>query len=412
VNTLATPDTHAAPTLTALNGIRFFAVFLIFLHHVWGIRFESPRGEGPWANAYSTLDRFPEWFINLLSHGYVATSFFFLLSGFILSYLYWTPGGELSTTRERFWWQRLTRIYPAHLIAFGITLLLGILRFLFDPNAPSAGLAVASAVTTATLTQSWFAPLVPIWSWPTWALSAIVFLYLIMPWLMGTLAKLSRATQIALLAASPLISLLPTLIFLHYFPDGAKGQQNWQIFIAATPLFWVAQFVAGMLMSRIFGISRFEQAWRMKSKPWVSFGDLALAVVIAIAVLAPQDEVWRLIMRHGALMPLYMLAIHDLALGRGLAARVFALPGMDFLGQLSFSIFIWQNLFMMFGFMIIMAAPDVPDASFLFAVFGLLGMSMISTFFIEKPLARRLRKRYPAVRESAGVPAADGREAS
>ena len=124
-------------------------------------------------------------------------------------------------------------------------------------------------------------------------------------------------------------------------------------------------------------------------------------------------RVWRrLILRHGALMPLYMVALYDLALGRGLAARVFSLPGMAFLGQLSFSIFIWQNLFMALGFMMIMAAPNVPDGSFLFAVIGLLGMSMISTFFIEKPLARRLRKRFAAVRESAGVPAADGREAS
>jgi len=401
-----------APTLTALNGIRFFAVFHIFLHHIWSIRFESPRGEGPWANAYSTLDRFPDWVNNLLSHGYLATSFFFLLSGFILSYLYWTPGGELSTTRQRFWWQRLTRIYPAHLIALGITFLLAVPRFIFDPNAPDIPLAVASAVATATLTQSWFAPLVPVFSWPTWALSALVFLYAIMPWLMRVLGRLSRRTQITLLVVSPLISLAPTLVFLRFFPDGAENQQNWQIFIGSTPLFWVAQFVAGMLLSRVFAISRFEHAWRETSKPWISPGDLALAAVVIISLMPPHDEVWRLILRHGALMPLYLVAIHDLALGRGLAARVFSLPGMSFLGQLSFSIFIWQNLFMMFGFMSILAAPQVPDISFLVAVLGLLGMSMISTFFIEKPLARRLRNRYPDVRGSAEAPAAGGHEAS
>ena len=115
-----------------------------------------------------------------------------------------------------------------------------------------------------------------------------------------------------------------------------------------------------MLMSRVFAISRFETAWREKSKPWISLGDLALAAVIAISLMEPHDQAWRFILRHGALMPLYMLVLYDLALGRGLAARFFSLPGMSFLGQLSFSIFIWQNLFMALGFAMVMAAPQIP----------------------------------------------------
>src|SRR5690349_12213753 len=110
-------DSDAAPQLTALNGMRFFAVFHIFLFHLWSIRFEGQKQPGNWANAYANMESFPRWLNNLLAHGYLSTSFFFLLSGFILAYLYWAPGGELATTRRHFWWQRLTRIYPAHLIA-------------------------------------------------------------------------------------------------------------------------------------------------------------------------------------------------------------------------------------------------------------------------------------------------------
>ena len=126
--------------------MRFFAVFHIFLYHLWSVRFESPRSEGPFANAYANMDSFPPWLNNLLAHGYLSTSFFFLLSGFILAYLYWTPGGELATTRQRFWWQRFTRIYPAHLIALVITILLfaaalllrseRAVRFRWPPRAP------------------------------------------------------------------------------------------------------------------------------------------------------------------------------------------------------------------------------------------------------------------------------------
>jgi peptidoglycan/LPS O-acetylase OafA/YrhL len=393
-------DSDAAPQLTALNGMRFFAVFHIFLYHLWSVRFETPNGQGPkgpFASAYANMESFPAWLNNLIAHGYLSTSFFFLLSGFILAYLYWAPGGELATSRQHFWWQRLTRIYPAHLIALTVTILLFLPRYFFDPSAPPIPLAVASAVATATLTQAWVPPLVPIWSWPTWAISAVVFLYLIMPWLMRVLSKLTRAQQIALLVASPVISLIPTIVFLQFFPDGGKDHQNWQIFLGSTPLFWVAHFVAGMLMSRIFGISKFDTAWKTRPKPWLSLGDLALIAVLVLCLMPPHDQAWRHILRHGALMPLYMVALYDLATARGFIARVFSLPGMNFLGQLSFSVFIWQNLFLALGFGMAAAAPQSTSISFWFAVVGLLVMSVISTRFIEKPLARRLRKRGPTV---------------
>lgn len=389
-------DADSAPQLVALNGMRFFAVFHIFLYHLWSTRFDGSQRAAPFDKVFANMDHFPGWLNNLLAHGYLSTSFFFLLSGFILAYLYWTPTGELSTSARRFWWQRFTRVYPAHLIALLLTILLFMPRFwMGDPTAPSIPVAVASAVATATLTQAWVPQLVPVWSWPTWALSAVVFLYLIMPWLIRVLSRLTRAQSIGLLVACPLISLAPTLVFLQFFPDGAKDSIHWQIFIGSTPVFWVVHFAAGMLLSRVFGISRFETAWRTKTRSWVSLGDFALLGVIAISLMDPHDQAWRHILRHGALMPLYMLVLHDLALGRGFLARVFSLPGMGFLGQLSFSIFIWQNLFLGLSFMMVFAFPGSESASFWFAVSGLLVMSAISTFYIEKPLARRLRRRNP-----------------
>ena len=385
--------TEAAPQLDALNGMRFFAVFHIFLYHLWSVRYEMPDKQGPMATAFANMDGFPAWLSNFLAHGYLSTSFFFLLSGFILAYLYWKPTGELSTTPGRFWWQRFTRVYPAHLIALGVTILLYLPRYWMDPNAPSIALSVASGLATATLTQAWIPPLVPVWSWPTWALSAVVFLYLVMPWLMRQLSRLSRTQALCLLVMCPLISLVPTLVFLQFFPDGGKDSLDWQIFIGSNPLFWVAHFAAGMLMSRVFAISRFESAWREKSRPWISLGDLALIAVILTSLMDPHDRPWRHILRHGALLPLYMVVLHDLALGRGFIARIFSLPGMGFLGQLSFSIFIWQNLFLGLGIGVGMAFPGSTGVSFWFAVIGLLVMATISTFYIEKPLARRLRRR-------------------
>jgi peptidoglycan/LPS O-acetylase OafA/YrhL len=104
-----------------------------------------------------------------------------------------------------------------------------------------------------------------------------------------------------------------------------------------------------------------------------------------------------------------LLALYDLALGRGFIARIFSLPGMGFLGQLSFSIFIWQNLFLALGIGLGMAFPESTSVSFWFAVVGLTVMAMISTFFIEKPLTRRLRRRLENQRSGSKVASAASR---
>ena len=388
-NQALTPD--AAPQLTPLNGIRFFAVFHIFLFHLWSLRNEGDLKEGPTKDVYDGLDSLPALANNFVAHGYLSTSFFFLLSGFILAYLYWSPGGDLATTRMRFWWSRLTRIYPIHLVVLALTMLLTLPRFWFDPEAPGIGLAVASGVATATLTQAWIPQLVPIWAWPTWALSALVFLYLIMPALMRALARLSRPQQLGLLITLPAISLVPTLIFLQFFPDGAKDNITWQIFIGSTPLFWVAHFAAGMLLSRVFGLSRFSTGWRERPRSWFALGDLALAAVILVSLMEPHSVPWRHILRHGLLMPLFLLVIHDFALGRGIAARLFSLPGMNFLGQASFSIFVWQNFLMIVSFYAAYMTGKQQVALPL-AIVGLLIISIASTYLIEKPWAKRLRR--------------------
>ena len=398
-------DKSNVPQLTALNGVRFFAVFHIFLHHLWSTRYETDLTKGQFAQVYEQLDALPSWLNNVLAHGYLSTSFFFLLSGFILAYLYWTPHGELAVTNKHFWWSRFSRVYPAHLIVLALTLLLTLPRFFFDPQAPSIFLAIASATTTATLTHAWFPPLVPIFSWPTWALSAIVFLYVLMPWLMRWLSRLSRQQMTALLVAMPVISLVPTIVFLQFFPDGGEESTSWQIFIGSTPLFWVPHFAAGMLASRIFGISRFEHAWRAKPKSWFAFGDLALVVLIAIAMTDPQELPLKHILRHGLLMPLYLLVLYDFALGRGLFARIFSLRGMNFLGQLSFSIFIWQNFLMMISFIVVFGNSAAAPAAIWIAIVGLLIAATLSTHFIEKPLASRLRRRL-AMRSQIVTPVA------
>lgn len=391
VSTLAPPvaakTTHAMPALT---GIRFFAIFHIFLFHMWTLYdLEKPEGFSTLVNGFADL---PPTLVTFLSHGWLSTSFFFLLSGFILAYLYWTPAGTLSTTKKAFWLKRALRIYPVHLLIMLVTMVIMVGHYL--QSDMSLFKMLGTAILTLTLTQAWVPPAVPIWSWPTWTLSALIFLYLAMPWLMSRLARLTQKQQWTLLAAMPAISLIPTIVYAFIVPAGTDPGLNWTIFLGSTPLFWVPHFVAGMLLSRLLGISRFT-GFIPSAPTWFAWGDLALSAVIVIACIPGIEEPLKYFLRHGLIMPLYMVVIVDLARGRGLAARLFSLPGTGFLGETGFSIFIWQNLVMVFCWMSLMiVGPSAGDYHLPLASAGIIVLGIFSTYCLEKPIARKLTAKW------------------
>ena len=374
--------------LPALTGVRFFAIFHIFLFHLFAT-YWSPKPEGM-ETLLSGLDNAPFLIVVFASNGWVSTSFFFLLSGFILAYLYWGEDGQLVTTRRRFWSMRAARIYPIHLIVMLITL------FMLLPFYLSEGMAlstlVPSAIATIALVQAWVPPWIPVWSWPTWTISVLVFLYLIMPWLMQTLARLSRRQMISALVAMPFISLIPTAVYAARMFSGAPWDMNVDMVVANNPLFWVPYFAAGMLMTRIFSLSRFKPA---PSEPsWLAWGDVAFLAVVGIALTPEIEQPMKFFIRQGLLMPFFVVIVLDLARGNGLMARIFSLPGTGFLGETGYSIFIWQNVVLMLMFVSLMIFPGIGPYQGWLAVALIMALAIPSTYLVEKPIARWIRRKY------------------
>ena len=104
--------------LTALTGIRFYAALFVFLSHV-------PVIPGMEALSEQHL---------VFNAGVVGVSFFFVLSGFILTYNYAEAfrDGVSAIAYKRFVWDRLTKIYPVHVAALLLILPVAI----FSPNLP------------------------------------------------------------------------------------------------------------------------------------------------------------------------------------------------------------------------------------------------------------------------------------
>src|SRR2546429_3474345 len=99
--------------LPSLTGIRFYAALFIYLAHIRAIPGMKAFIGAPW----------------LIDAGHIGVSFFFVLSGFILTYNYADLFRDGVSARDygRFVWDRLTKIYPVHFLATVVVLPISIL---------------------------------------------------------------------------------------------------------------------------------------------------------------------------------------------------------------------------------------------------------------------------------------------
>ncbi|UKJ06419.1 acyltransferase family protein [Solitalea lacus] len=94
-----------------LSALRFFAAYLVLMHHTETIRKK---------NGLFNLEE-----LSLFKNGSTAVSFFFVLSGFLISYLLLKEDKEHGDISVRgFYWRRVVRIWPLYFLLVIIGLLL------------------------------------------------------------------------------------------------------------------------------------------------------------------------------------------------------------------------------------------------------------------------------------------------
>lgn len=413
-----TPRHHAL--ISPLNSLRFVAALHLYWFHLLTTR-PFLTAEAWKASPFSAFDRLPQWFIGWLDRGYTSTSLFFILSGFVLAYLYVDPSGKLTLPDRTFWRNRFARIYPTHL---GILVLLTPLVIEFMQSIPAPLLFAQEAplwlslalgfLTSATLTQAWFPDLALSWNFPTWALSTVVFFYLVFPSINRWLSRRSKTQHQWILALSPVVSLIPPSIYLAVV--GADQQMggkpvpgDWvpffNEFVMRTPLFWLPHFVMGILISRLTGVSRHgpspESSALQPASRWKpSWGDLALGILFVIlstpdstlATITGVPSYWfRLMLRHGTLAPLYWLLIRDLARNRGITAQLLAWRPLAKLGETSFALFLVQLPMIELGIRLSSWLPWSPPLLMVLLSVATLA-SAIGCTALERVITQRLRQ--------------------
>jgi peptidoglycan/LPS O-acetylase OafA/YrhL len=314
----------------------------------------------------------------VLGSGYLGVDLFFLLSGFIITYVHRRDTASLAPKPAlRFYGLRLARIYPVHLamllVLVPVVLGGGLLGFHAHHPEMFQG---RDFVLSLLLLQAWTYHSMLVWNFPSWSVSCEWFAYLLFPCLAILLNRLSGARQTALWLALETTAFALAYVFLfHGDIDRASGG----LALARVSF----EFVAGALGYRL---TEFAD---LKRWPWTA---LVIAAMVAAAAAGPAHDILAILT--------FALAILAGRYRSNMVARLLRLPVLVYLGEISYSLYmVHEPVEMTFGkfayHVIETTSSRVVDFTAL-AVFlaFTIAVAAAAHHFLEVPARNWLRRRY------------------
>ena len=315
------------PALPALTGLRsLLALTILFFHF-------TPAGLA-WSQ-HPLITLYP-----LINIGYVFVSFFFLISGFILSYNY--AGRPQPMNAMDFWMARFSRLYPV----YALTMVISIPMLMTEWAVRSRGEFWLGAIATPLLVQGFFPHLATFWMTVTWTLSCEVVLYLAFPWLLRLRWPSSTGKLLALGLTFWAIGLIPHSIYVLHDPDhlgyaaDRYSDGYWINTLKYTPLPYLCTFLAGLTLGQL------HEALKLGVRGRVVAGLLGFAgawfAAYHLATTLPY------IMIHGGLLtPVFAAIILGLA-GPSPLASVFAWKPLVAVGTSTYALYLLHfNVFIL-----------------------------------------------------------------
>jgi peptidoglycan/LPS O-acetylase OafA/YrhL len=345
--------------LDRLTSLRFFAAMLVALHH-------TTRDLGE-------LGLVTDFFAT----GTVGVSFFFALSGFILA---WTIRAD--DTPARFYRRRFARVYPLHLVTWGVALAL---LFAWGYDVPLAVMAASLLLLQAWVpNQGVFFGVNP----PSWSLSCEAFFYAIFPFL--PLRRANR-TWCLVLAFLPLVAALAVHVVLGYMYWATYVFPGWR----------AMEFVAGAALATYMLRSGWRPAVSLRTAVLVTVAALVVTMGVLPEVFGPSHGI-----EDGFMLPAWLLLIAT-ACTADLAGRRGVLTSRSLLrlGEWSFAFYLTHLILLN---VVDRAVDGIDEWSLLGRLaidVGFLGLAIAvaaaAYYAVERPLERRLRGSAPRPEMSA-----------
>lgn len=306
--------------LRALTGARFVAALSVVLFH--NVRFESS----------------PIWINRLVGHGGKAVVFFFVLSGFILTYTYLESFRQWKFSLRSFFVARLARIYPVYLLGLIIALPFFFREVWHHTHGSIPTSVRESAVIGAfasTLTQAWFPvkPIVWFWNTPGWSLSVEAFLYLLFPILLIPFRRASVVNAWVIFTVSVVVAglLVPTTRLLP--TNGRFCGISGAIIYGMHPLANLPSFLMGMSMAVIFAAYKDR-----KQFIWTMLGVISLMTIVVAGTVFDASTTPSTL--DFLLQPAFALIVIALAFGGAIANFALSNRSVIRLGEASYALYI------------------------------------------------------------------------
>jgi peptidoglycan/LPS O-acetylase OafA/YrhL len=313
-------------------------------------------------------------------------SFFFVLSGFILTYVHPRIDGTLEFAY--FWAARLARIWPVHLFTLAVVLILQ--PFGHNPFKHF----YPEFFLNLFLLQCW----VPVrcialsFNFVSWSISEELFLYLVFPFLLPLVFK---APWKMVLGAIALYLLFACGAAWLGMPDiESLNTVSYKAFLYC-PILHLYQFVLGMAVA-VWWIGACQT-----SKPAIPWSWMEVFVFGATVSLLPFLEKLSLLLVQGhteylidrqfadfLATSLFALLIYVFAFQAGILSRLFSHAGLVYLGDISFSTYMLHCIILSLFATLHVSIPPVAK----WTLFGLsvLCASGLLYAFLEKPSRKSL----------------------
>lgn len=347
-----------------LTSLRFIAALFVFGHHL---------------HFYKQLEEVKPIYDVLFAHGYLGVPFFFILSGFILTYSYYEKfkdGLKLVFIKD-FYVARLARIYPLHLL----TLLLTVPLF-FTLIQDQLRLYTKLFFINASLFQGLFpdSKIFLSFNAPAWSLSAELFFYLVFPFVFLIFNKLLSNVKTILLTYVVFVvvgfsigfafkNVLGTGWLFYYFP----GMRMFDFF-------------AGMLLGFLWKKVTFDS---LCFKKWTGYEILSVGlflITIYLSRFAPATITWGIMY-----IPSISFVVWVFSFQRGFLSKVLSNKLLIFAGEISFSFYMLHWLILRYTEKTQLNL-EYPILYSLAVLFLTLALSALTYKYFEVPTMKRVKK--------------------
>ncbi len=309
-----------------------------------------------------------------------AVSYFFILSGFILV-IASSRGGVIpnKVNTLQFWMKRGARILPIYLFS---VLLFFAMNFKYDASIPLEW-QTKPYYYSIFLLQSWKHQMALDINYPAWSLSVEAFFYFIFPLLFRLLNYLKAKWLLIL-----------SFIFwvgnssLFYYLKQIDAPENFSKFY---PPLHLATFIIGICSGIIF--VKYKDWFRGKNIQKIHAFTIGTGILLLVAAYGNWS--FYTYQHNGLLAPFFILVFYSLSLLKGKVANILSWKPLIFLGDISYSIYLFQYPVMQICERYIpwLKGKERADIFFQYLII-LIIFSSFSYLLIEKPVRQFITKRF------------------